>query len=218
MTVPENTPTERAVLATVPFLATGLAVSLLLLLVPKAQGNLTLVTMQLGAVVLLGLVAAFRLVSLAGSDWYLGLRLSPFWRLVASGVSVVFLVTGMIGLVTLASSAALRYPPSLQFLQLLSALDIAWVATAAILGAWRGLGRTAAAIVGAVVGVACVWSIWNYLRVVGFAPDGGWLVDGDRLWRLVIPADTVFAIFAVTAFVLGTRHAAQAMEQASPQS
>ena len=62
------------------------------------------------------------------------------------------LVTGVVALVTLASSAALRFPPSMQFLQLLSAVDIAWAATALVVGADRAWGRTVAIIGGTILG------------------------------------------------------------------
>jgi hypothetical protein len=58
---------------------------------------------------------------------------------------------------------------------------------------------------GLLVGVACVFSIWNYLRVVGFATDGGWLLDGGELMRLVLPFDMVAAIVAGSVLFLGTR-------------
>lgn len=210
-----DTPMEAAALAAAPWLLGGLAAALPLLLVPSSWDRLTVFVLQLGAVVTLGLGAALRLAPLAGADWFLGRRWSTFWRLTASGVSVVLLVTGVVGLVTLASSAALRYPPSLQFLQLLSALDIAWAGAALIVGSSRAWGRGAAAVAGGVLGVFCVWSIWNYLQTVGFAPDGGWAVDGGELMRLVIPFDMSAAVVAVVVFVLGTRGAASTSEAAA---
>ena len=207
---------ERAVLATVPFLAIGLVVSVPLILVPWSPPPFTIVIVHLAALVVLGLVAALRLMPLAGNDWFRGQPWSPFWRLAASGISVVFLVTGMVGLVTLASSAALRYPPSLQFLQLLSALDIAWAGAALVIGIYRAWRLPAAATAGTVLAIICVWSIWRYLDVVGFGPEGEWIVDSAALARYVLPFDVLAAVIAVGAFVFGTRR--QAMEQASPQS
>jgi hypothetical protein len=207
---------ERAVLATVPFLAIGLVGSVPLLLVRWPSPPFTIVVVHLAALVVLGLVAAIRLAPLAGTDWFKGRPWSPFWRSAASGVSVVFLVTGMVGLVTLASSAALRYPPSMQFLQLLSALDIAWAGAALVIGVYRVWRLPAAATVGTMLGIICVWSIWRYLDVVGFGPGGEWIVDSAALARYVLPFDVAAAAMAVGAFVFGTRR--QAMEQASPQS
>jgi hypothetical protein len=212
-----DAPMERAVIAAVPFLVIGLVLSLPLLFTSSATTT-TVVTLHLGGLVVLGLLAAFRLEPLAGGGWFLGHPWSPFWRLSASGVAVVFLVTGVVGLVTLTSSAALRYPPSMQFLQLLSALDIAWAATALIVGLRRGWGRGVAIAGSAALAAVCVWAIWRYLDVVGLGPDGEWIVDAGALFEHVLPYDTAAAIAAVAAFLLGTRRAAQAIEQASPQS
>ncbi|MCL1693724.1 MAG: hypothetical protein M3096_08580 [Actinomycetia bacterium] len=207
---------ERAVLATVPFLAIGLIGSVPLLLVRWSPPPFTIVIVHLAALVLLGLVAVIRLMPLAGNDWFKGQSWSPFWRLAASGISVVFLATGMVGLVTLASSAALQYPPSLQFLQLLSALDIAWAGAALMIGIYRAWRLPAAVTAGTVLAIICVWSIWRYLDVVGFGPAGEWIVDSAALGRYVLPFDVVAAVLAVGAFVFGTRR--QAMEQARLQS
>jgi len=207
---------ERAVLATVPFLAIGLIASIPLLVVPWSPPPLTIVIVHLTVLVVLGLVATFLLVPLAGMDWFLGRSWSPFWRSASSGVSIVFLVTGMIGLVTLASSSALRYPPSLQFLQLLSALDIAWAGAALIVGAYRAWGMPVAATAGTLLGIICVWSIWSYFNAVGFGPAGEWIVDSGALNRYVVPFDVAAALMGVGVFVFGTRR--HAMEQARPQS
>jgi len=88
---------------------------------------------------------------------------------------------------------------------LLSALDIAWAAGAVVVGGHRLWSRRAIVGAGLFVGIACVSSIWNYLRVVGFAADGGWLLDGGELMRLVIPFDMVAAIVAGTVLFIGTR-------------
>ena len=159
---------------------------------------------HLSGLVLLGLVAAVWLAPLAGADWFLGRAWSAWWRLVASGVTVVVITTGVVGLVTLASSAALQFPPSMQFLQLLSALDIAWAGGALVVGAHRAWGRAAAVAAGVVLGVVCVFAIWRYLDVVGFGPSGEWIVDGPALWRNVIPADTAAALVAIVVFTYGT--------------
>jgi hypothetical protein len=207
---------ERAVLGTLPFLLIGLAVSVPLLFVQWSPPPFTVVIVHLAALVLLGLIAAIRLMSLAGSDWFMGQSWSPFWRLAASGISVVFLVTGMVGLVTLASTAALRYPPSLQLLQLLSALDIAWAGAALVIGVYRAWRLPAAVAAGTLLAIICIWSIWRYLDVVGFGPTGEWIVDSGALARYVLPFDVIAAVMAVGALVFGTRR--QAIEQASPQS
>ncbi|MCH7846054.1 MAG: hypothetical protein IH850_09520 [Acidobacteria bacterium] len=208
MTDPIDAPMERAVLAAVPFLVAGLVLSLPLLLVTWTPPPMTPVIVHLSGLVLLGLAAAVWLAPLAGADWFLGRAWSPWWRLVASGVTVVVITTGVVGLVTLASSAALQFPPSMQFLQLLSALDIAWAGAALVVGAHRAWGRAAAVAAGFMLGVVCVFAIWRYLDVVGFGPSGEWIVDGPALWRNVIPADTAAALVAIAVFAYGTwRHA-----------
>ena len=162
------------------------------------------------------LVAIAHLTVAIGSATALGWRLKAavddgFFPMVgrpwlASAAAIVALVTGYAALVTLATSAALRYDPSLQFLQLLSALDVAWSAMALGLGV-RVLARSNRAGLAAAIGldVICVFSIWNYLRVVGFDPDGGWVVDRSQLLTLVIPFDAAAAIMAIGALLLAQR-------------
>jgi len=214
--VGSDAPMERAVLATIPFLAVGLVASLPLLLVSWTPPPFTIFIVQLAGLVLLSLVATLRLVRFAGPDWFRGHTWSPFLRLASSGVAIVFLVTGTTGLVTLASSAALGYPPSLQFLQLLSALDIAWAGAALVVGGYRAWGRPVAMTVGALLGIACIWSIRAYLDAIGFGPAGEWIVDADGLVRYVLPFDVAAAVMGIGVFVYGTRR--QAIEQARPQS
>ncbi|MCL1599593.1 MAG: hypothetical protein M3094_10435, partial [Actinomycetia bacterium] len=122
------------------------------------------------------------------------------------------------GLVTLASSAALRFDPSTQFLQLLSALDIAWAGAALAIGVYRAASRSWAIAAAGVLGVVCVWSIWSYLFAVGFGANGSWIVSGSDLMRYVLPFDVAAATMAVVAFLFGVRARLHATEQPSPQS
>ncbi len=217
-TVPgdRDTPMERAVLATVPFLAVGLVASLPLLLIGWSPPPFAIVLVHLTLLVLLGLAAVLKLAPLAGTNWFMGRSWTPFWRSMSSGVSVVFLVTGMIGLVALASSAALRYPPSLQFLQLLSGLDIAWSVGALAVGVYRAWRMPAAVVAGTMLSIVCIWSIWWYLDGVGFGPGGEWIVDASTLLQRVLPFDVAAAVMAIAALVYGSYR--QAIEQARPQS
>jgi hypothetical protein len=209
---------ERALLRTIPWLIAGLIASLPLLLVDVESHRTTWFIAQLAVLVAFGLGLSYRLAPLADGRWFVQTARRPAIRLGASGVSIVVLVTGMVGLVTMASSAALRFDPSVQYLQVLSALDIAWVGCALMIGLWRAWGR-AAAIAGAVMlGIVCVWSIWNYLETVGFGASGEWVVSGSELARLVLPFDVAAATLAVGFFVYGTFVAAGAIEQESPQS
>jgi hypothetical protein len=118
----------------------------------------------------------------------------------------VALVTGSAALVTLATSAALRFDASMQFLQLLSALDIAWVVAAASIGARRRWGTAAASGTAIAIGIFCVWSIWRYLDTVGVGGDGEWIVNGRELMRLVLPNDLIAAVVAISLLEFGTRY------------
>lgn len=167
-----------------------------------ADHRLAVVTAHLTIVVLAASWLAFRLVPLLRHPWFAAHR----HGLLLSAVSLIALVTGYAALVTLATSAALRYDPSLQFLQLLSALDVAWSATAVGIGVILYTGSKRAGVIAALVlDAICVWSIWNYLRVVGFDVDGGWLVSRSDLLTLVIPFDVAAAGVAITALFAGSR-------------
>lgn len=123
-----------------------------------------------------------------------------------SAASFVALATGFAALVTLASSAVLGYDPSLQLLQLLSALDVAWTAVGLGLGVrYLTNSKTTGLIAALMLDAICVFSIWNYLRVVGFGPEGQWIVDNGRLATLVIPFDIAAAVMTVTALTLASR-------------
>ena len=135
----------------------------------------------------------------------------------ASVASLVAAVVGFAALLTLATSAAARYDVSLQFLQLLSSLDIAWVVAALYVGSRRLWNRRVAVIAGSALLVACVASIAIYLSVVGFTPSGGWLVDGGELMRIVLPSDTFAAVLSLTVLLMASRRD-QPMEQARLQS
>ncbi len=217
----------RAVVAGVPFLAGGVVVSAGLLVVPWPT-TVTVFLAHLAVLVGFALVVSMRLSGFASADWFPWAGWSPFAAALAAGVGVVFLVTGSTALVTLASAAALRMPPSTQFLQLLSALDIAWAMSALIVGLGHLGGRGLAVGGGLLLGAACVWSIGTYLSAVGLGPDGSWIVDGDALFRYVIPFDVMAAFAGSTALIAGAWRSSRqelggdggraANEQASPQS
>ncbi|MEA1904020.1 MAG: hypothetical protein U9N56_10885 [Actinomycetota bacterium] len=123
-------------------------------------------------------------------------RIERSW--LASSVSVIAATVGFSALLTLATSAAARYDISLQFLQLLSSMDIAWVVAAIYLGGARLWGRGVGLMLGTVLLAACVASIAVYLTVVGFTDQGGWLIDGEQMTRIVISSDTVAAVASIS--------------------
>lgn len=170
--------------------------------------------MHLSALVLFGLFLVRDLALSLNGTWLLWL--GQFGRHVASGAAVVALTTGVVAVVTLSTSAALRFDASLQFLQLLSALDIAWVVAATLLGVRWLAGKVIGDLAGAMIGVVCVWSIWNYLQIVGFAEDGGWLVDGSAMLRYVIPYDIMAAVIATMALTTGARRVGRAHPVTEP--
>ncbi len=212
------TPVEHAVVHTARMLAPALLAAVVLLVVPSQEDPFGLFIVQLSALVAFGVVVAVRLAPLSSrEDWFVGSGWSSRRRRLAGAAVTVALVTGAVALLTLASSAALRLQPSLQFLQLLSALDIAWAAAAIVVGAELRWGRAAAWAGGLILGVLCVFSIWRYLDIVGFTDDGGWLVSGADLWRYVIPFDTIAATAAVLILVAGVWRPYRTA-QARPQS
>lgn len=200
-------PLEDAAVTAAPYLAGGLVISLAGLLVPASFDLLTVFLIHLSALVALAVAIATRLAPLLEGGWFAGRSWSVRRRSTFGAVALVVVPTGVVGLVTLASSAALRYDASLQFLQLLSALDIAWVVSAVVVGGHRLWGRSRALVYGGAVGALCVGSIWNYLRVVGFTGTGGWLVDGRQLTRLVMPPDVVAAGVAIAILLVAVRSA-----------
>ncbi|MFP3915229.1 MAG: hypothetical protein ACLFWM_10160 [Actinomycetota bacterium] len=169
---------------------------------------------HLAAVVAVGLTITLLLRRRIHRPW---LEVStPMAERVATAVVVVVLATGATALVTLASSAALRLAPSLQFLQLLSALDIAWVTAATTIGTGWLAGRRTGVGAGVAMAVVCLWSIWAYLDAVGFTAEGGWLVDGGALIRYVLPFDIAAAVISVSVLVLGARRSARRGTSAAP--
>ena len=198
-------PLEAALVAVTKWALVGSSLALPLLAVPSGfmtNNRLIVVTSHLTLLVFSAALLAMKLGPLLSAPWFGERRHALLW----SAVSLVALVTGYIALVTLATSAGLRYEPSLQFLQLLSALDVAWTASALGLGVLLLSGyRRSGLLAALVLDVICVLSIWNYLRVVGFDAAGGWLVSGRDLLTLVIPFDLAAATISVGALVAGAR-------------
>lgn len=188
---------EQAVFATLGPLFVALAASIPLLFVPRPDDREFDFLLHLIALVAFSLVLTWRLAPAGDQLWFPTRHLLPRNQRLATNAALIVIVTGATALVTLASSAAMQYDPSLQFLQLLSALDIAWVVAGTVLAVRLVWGRVAALIAGWMMSIICILSIAAYLDAVGLDADGGWLVDGAQMLRLVIPFDVVAAIITM---------------------
>ena len=208
---------EHALTRTVRWVLPALLVTPALLAWPRPDDPFGLFIGHLAVLVAFGVALAVDLTRFVDSDdWFRGW--SPGRRRWAAVATLVALDTGAVALLALASSAALGFDPSLQFLQLLSALDIAWAGAAIVLGAYlKWKTRAAAWIGGAVLGILCLFSIWRYLDAVGFAADGGWKVSGSDLVTYVIPFDMAAAAVAVAMVRMGV-HAGLRTEHPRLQS
>lgn len=198
-------PAERSLATAFTWTLIGAAAALPALFISPGDHVVAVSTWHLGAVVAFEVSLAVVLMSQADEPGWFS-QLAPRPRAMAAATSVVALVTGSAALVMLATAAAIRFDPSMQFLQLLSALDIAWVVAAAAIGANRRWGRRAGITAAAGIGVFCVWSIWRYLDTVGVGGSGEWVVDGGELMRLVLPNDMIAAVVAVALLITGTRY------------
>jgi hypothetical protein len=199
---------EGAAYEAFPFLLDGLGVAALGLLVPMSVRIGFRFGGQLILLVIFGLFLADRVLPMTDMPWFTNRGLSPLRQIMATGLGVIIIVTGIVGLVTLASSAALRFQPSTQFLQLLSALDIAWAASTVMVALYWLRGRWAALVGGTVVGVLCIATIFRYLDAVRFTTPGRWRLDGGELWTYVIPYDLAVALIAIGLFVYAARRRA----------
>ena len=191
-----------------PYLVDALGASALGLLVPTSFSLGLRFGGQLVLLVALAVFVMLRLLPLTDTIWFGGTGLGGTERVVATGLATIVTVTGMIGLVTLASSAALRFQPSTQFLQLLSAVDIAWSVAAIMLAAYWLWGRRAAIAAGVLVGVVCLGSIARYLDAVGFTSAGKGRLRARALWEDVLPFDIAVAVIAIGLFFYAVRRRA----------
>ncbi|MEA2000268.1 MAG: hypothetical protein U9N84_00040 [Actinomycetota bacterium] len=207
MAEPDSNPLEQSVLAAFPWLVGGLFASLPLLLIPAPTDRRSDFIIQLAVLVGFLFALTWKLAPFGDREWFIGQSWSPLHRHLVTVATLIVIVTGTTGLVTLASSAAMGFQPSLQFLQLLSALDIAWVVGGIILAARTLWGRTAALTIGFAMSVVCVFSIGLYLAEVGLASGGDWLVDQEQMLRLVIPFDVAAATMTIGLTILAARRA-----------
>jgi len=182
----------------------GLPLSIAMFVVPAPGPNDGLLVYSLVHLTVLQIVTfglAVELTSLTDQPWFNHLKKA--W--LASTASLVAVVVGFSALLTLATSAAAQYETSLQFLQLLSSLDIAWVVAALYIGARKLWGRGIALVLGSMILLACVASIALYLQTVGFTESGGWLVDANAMFRIVISSDTIAALLSLTILFAAAR-------------
>jgi len=194
---------ETALIVTVRRLLPSAVVAVPLLAIPRGD-LLATVTIQLSALTILMYALADKLVPMTSEPWFSGaasLRAKRFSTAAAASA----LVTGFGALVGLATAAALRFQPSLQFLALISVLDIAWVVTATMVGTFWLAGRRASRIAGAIVGTTCVFALWRYLDIVGFTEEGGWLLSAADLNRYVLPFDAAAAVIAFGVVLIAIR-------------
>ncbi|MDJ0954392.1 MAG: hypothetical protein QNJ81_12005 [Acidimicrobiia bacterium] len=207
---------ETAVVIAFPWLLAGLATAVPLLAVPASSDRRWDLLIHLSILVAFSLALTWKVAATDRLVWFADRGWSGRIRFLATMASLVVIVTGATALVTLATTAALRFEPSLQYLQLLSALDIAWVVAGTTLAVRALWGRGLAVVAGVAMSIVCVLSIALYLAAVGLDPKGGWLVDGGEMLRLVLPFDVVAAMMTVTLLLLAARN--QRIEQASAQS
>lgn len=195
----------------------GIPMSVLGLALPApspGEGLLAYVLIHLTLLQAATFVFVIEIAPLTDSPWFGHLKRA--W--LASSASVIAAAVGFSALLTLATSAAARYDASLQFLQLLSSLDIGWVVAAIYLGGRRMWGNRVATLLGSALLVACVGSIAIYLVRVGFTPAGAWLVDGAELLLVVIPSDVVAAVLSLGVLLLAAVRVDQPTAQPSAQS
>lgn len=196
---------ESALARTLLWMTAGAAAAVPILFVPQPDDPLLTVTIHLSLLVVFAIALTFHLAPLAADGWFRGLAATPAVRAGITWAVVVVAVTGATGLVTLATSAAFRYDASLQFLQLLSSLDIAWAAATLVIAVRILRSGPAALAAGGVLGIVCVWAIWRYLDIVGFGPSGEWIVSASDLMELVLPYDMGAAAIAVVTFFVAMR-------------
>ena len=196
---------EDAVLIAFPWLVGGLAASLPLLLLPPLADRRWEAMIHLSLLVLFLFALTWRLGSSGDRPWFYGREWSEDRRRLATAIALIVIVTGVTALVTIASSAALQYQPSLQFLQLLSALDIAWVVAGTTLAGRALWGNVPAFAAGLMMSIICVLSIGLYLADVGLSADQSWVVDGSKMVTLVLPFDVAAAVITIGLTVIASR-------------
>lgn len=197
---------EDAVLDAFPFLVDALGISALGLLVPSSLPLRGRVVVQLTLISVFALYLAYRLLRRLDPVWFEGAPITSSQRAFGTALGVVVIVTGSVGLVALASSAALRLRPPTQLLQLLSALDIAWAATTVMVASFWLWNRVRVALLqGAAVVALCVFAYYRYVDEVAFGPSGAWRLRASELWEYVLVYDIAIAVIAIALLVFAVR-------------
>jgi hypothetical protein len=193
-------------------MTTGAAAAIPVFFLPQPDDPLLTFLIHLTLIIAFSLGLVFHLAPLVDEAWFGGLEMGEQGRRALTWIVAMTAVSGAAGGVSLATGAAIRYAPSLQFLLSLSALGITWVVAAAVLGARRRFGATAAVAVGLAMAAIAVGSLWRYFDDVGFSDGGGWLLDGAALLRLAVLAWVALAVAAVTLLSMGIRSSGDASD------
>ncbi|REK10999.1 MAG: hypothetical protein DWQ40_12525 [Actinobacteria bacterium] len=181
----------------------GLPLSALFLILRSPQGSDELFVYSLTHLLVLQVITYLlvrQLAKLLDDTWFVGTK-HPW---LASSASLIALATGFAALLTIATAAAARYDVSMQYLQLLSSLDIAWVVSTLYIGARSLWGQLWGDVAAVALILACVASIAVYLAVVGFGPGGEWVVDGRSMLTIVLPSDVMAAVISVTTLLVAS--------------
>lgn len=207
---------ESSALLTFPWLPGGLVVSLPLLLLTQANDRRWEAMIHLSLLVLFLFALSWRLGRSGDHPWFADRGWSESRRRLVTNVALIIILTGVAVVVTLASSAAMRYQPSLQFPQLLSALESLGLSPEPHLPCVP-YGETVPPSQRPMMSIIYVLSIGLYLAAVGLFADQGRLVDGEQILRLVLPFDVAAAAITI-GLTVSPVGCAQETEQASAQS
>ena len=172
-------PVERSLLIAIRWLIPSVAIAIPLLAVNVHNRLLLGATIHLSAVVVGTFWISLRLAPLADETWFVDLS-TVGRREFAAATAIAAVATGYAALTTLATSAALRLDASLQFLQLLSAIDIAWVVAATVVGTRWIWGERVSRVAGVSMSVVCVWSIGGTSTRSGSGPKASGLCLAAR--------------------------------------
>jgi hypothetical protein len=197
-------PAERAALRAGIWASAGMAAAVPLLVIPQpGTGPRLPALVHLGLLGAFAIGLAFHLAPVADRPWLTGTTIGEAARWAGAGLVVAAMVAASASGVAVATGAALRFDPSLQYLQVLATLHLSVTASLVVLGARRRFGGAIAAVGAAAMVAAGLWTEWRYLGAVGFTPAGGWVVDGSEMRVIVLPFLAGSAAAAAAAFAAG---------------